>query len=67
MSSPVRQDLTGCTLHDRQKICRQRTADASDVPVFLTGFQPGFVRLFRRLALPESVSPGLHRNAGGTR
>ena len=43
MSSPVRQDLTGCTLHDRQKFCHHRTPDASDVPVLLTGFQPGFL------------------------
>ena len=47
MSSPVRQDLTGCPLHGQQEFFPPRSSpgriDASDVPVLLTGFQPGFL------------------------
>ena len=71
MNSPVRHDLTGCPFHDRQEFFHQRLSAArtvaSDVTVFTTGFTPGFRWLFRQPALFGSVSPGLHRNAGGTR
>jgi hypothetical protein len=71
MNSPVRHDLTGCLFHDRQEFFHQRLSAArtvaSDVTVFTTGFTPGFRWLFRQPALFGSVSPGLHRNAGGTR
>ena len=43
------------------------TLDASDVKFSRQVFNLVFCRLFRRPALPKSVSPGLHRNAGGTR
>jgi hypothetical protein len=71
MSSPVRFDLTGCLSQDGQNSSTR--VHSLYAPTHLTSrFSQQvsnlvFCWLFRRPALPESVSPGWFCHAGGTR